>query len=124
MLDLVQPHVAATADDENELLALVVIRAAARCSGRETEEMRLHGCGTEGEQLEVDAGLARELDPLGWPDELAGLLFASKERKHVGVVEDRQPLQCGNRSVRLSTLKTAQEAYREVSTFCRLRERH
>src|SRR5580698_6278750 len=116
MLYFVEPDIAASAHDEDELFAFVMIGAAAGGSGREAEEMRLHGGCAEGQQFELYAGLARQLDALVWTDEFAGLLRASEEGQYIRLVEHGEALQCCDGGVGLSALEATEEAYGEAGS--------
>jgi hypothetical protein len=107
VFEFIKPKLATSAKDEDELFALMVIRASAALSRRKSVEMRFHDIVSEGQQFDVDARLIRKLLSNAWLDVLAWFLDVSEEALHFCLVEYRQLLQCGDGRIHLSPFQTA-----------------
>ena len=84
----------------------------------------IHRGSAKCQQFQAHSRLARKLDALAGPNQLARLLRrSSEERQHIGFIKHGQPLQRSHRRVCLSAFKTTKETHRQSGSGRSFREK-
>src|ERR1700730_8708138 len=122
MLLAVQQDFKITAQDVQELFALVRIGFAAATAGFDAEEMRSHRRIAPGEQFHADIRGGLQDFSLRGANEPGMFAGRFKKRKNVGAIEAGDAAECGDRGAHLAALEAAEKSHGYAGGARHLRE--